>query len=94
MAKFTYKELLKTNTGIENIPNKEEDKNINKVLNFLNEMGKHLDYPVVVNSGFRCDKVNAVVGGVVNSHHRLGYAADLTCKDVEGLKDHLKKYIG
>ena len=94
MTKVSYKEIIKKNKGNENIQNKEENKNNNTVLNFLKGMGKRIDYPVVVNSGCRCEKVNAVVGGVVNSHHRLGYAADLTCKDVEGLKDHLKKYIG
>ena len=92
MARFIYKELLKTNTGIENIPNDNEDKNIKRLLSFLNEMGKHLDYPVIVNSGFRCDAVNKAVGGVPTSHHRLGYAADLTCKDVEGLFEHLKRF--
>ena len=78
MARFIYKELLKTNTGIENIPNDNEDKNIKRLLSFLNEMGKNLDYPVIVNSGFRCDAVNTAVGGVPTSNHRWGYAADLT----------------
>ena len=93
MAKFIYKEFLKTNTGIDNIPTKEEEDNINKLMQFLNEVLADYSDAVIVNSGFRCEAVNKAVGGVNNSHHRLGYAVDLTCKDVKGLTDHLKKYI-
>ena len=34
--------------------------------------------PITVNSGYRCDKLNAAVGGVPTSQHRLGEAADIT----------------
>ena len=37
--------------------------------------------PVYVNSGFRCEKHNAEVGGVKNSQHLSGEAADITCSD-------------
>ena len=33
--------------------------------------------PIVVSSGYRCKELNALVGGVKNSHHLLGCAADL-----------------
>lgn len=33
--------------------------------------------PIKVTSGYRCDALNRAVGGVYNSVHRLGYAADL-----------------
>ena len=33
--------------------------------------------PVVVNSGFRCGRHNAEVGGVSNSRHLIGCAADV-----------------
>lgn len=33
--------------------------------------------PIKVTSGYRCDALNKAVGGVANSVHRLGYAADL-----------------
>ena len=64
-----------------------------QLLDFLNKMGAELDYPVIVNSGFRSEAVNKAVGGVDLSHHRLGFAADLTCKDVNHLVQHLKKYM-
>lgn len=34
--------------------------------------------PIVVSSGYRCKELNALVGGVKNSHHLLGCAADIT----------------
>ena len=33
--------------------------------------------PILVSSGYRCKELNALVGGVKNSHHMLGCAADL-----------------
>ena len=37
--------------------------------------------PVVVNSGFRCPLHNKTVGGVYNSQHVSGQAADVHCED-------------
>ena len=37
--------------------------------------------PVVVNSGFRCPIHNTAVGGVYNSQHVSGQAADVHCED-------------
>jgi len=33
--------------------------------------------PLHVNSGYRCPALNSLVGGVVNSYHQLGLAADV-----------------
>lgn len=35
--------------------------------------------PIHINSGYRSAAVNAAVGGVANSAHLTGYAADFTC---------------
>ncbi len=40
-----------------------------------------LGMPVVVNSGFRCPLHNKTVGGVYNSQHVKGEAADVHCED-------------
>lgn len=37
--------------------------------------------PIIITSGYRCDKLNELVGGVKNSYHRTGQAADIHCKD-------------
>lgn len=49
--------------------------------------------PVICNSGYRSNEVNKAVGGSNTSSHMKGYAADLTCKDVNLLVQHLKKYM-
>lgn len=36
--------------------------------------------PIVVTSGYRCREYNEKVGGVNNSYHMLGMAADVTVK--------------
>ena len=35
-----------------------------------------------VNSGYRCEELNRLVGGVPNSQHMLGQAADIRCASV------------
>ena len=59
--------------------------------------------PVCVNSGYRCARHNAAVGGVVGSQHTRGEAADICCSDNErlariieenGRYDQLIRYMG
>lgn len=42
---------------------------------------RRLGKPIVINSGYRCPKHNAEVGGVANSQHMKGEAADIRCAD-------------
>ena len=37
--------------------------------------------PIIINSGYRCAYVNTLVGGVANSQHLSGCAADIKIKD-------------
>ena len=48
-----------------------------KFLNVLDRIRTTLGKPIVVNSGYRCDKYNKKIGGKRNSAHVLGLAADL-----------------
>ena len=59
--------------------------------------------PVTVNNGYRCEKHNTEVGGVANSQHMRGEAADITCSDnhrlaeiieQNGRYDQLIRYMG
>ena len=52
----------------------------------LDPVREKLGKPVVVNSGYRCEKHNKDVGGVRNSQHLRGEAADVTCADLPRLK--------
>ena len=86
MKYFTIEELCKSSTakrlGLTNYPQREDIFNnlrtlVDKVLDPAREL---LGAPIIVNSGYRCPKVNKLVGGVKNSQHMLGEAADIYCK--------------
>jgi hypothetical protein len=58
----------------------------------LRPLRVRLDKPVIVNSGYRCPEVNRLVGGVSNSQHVLGQAADIKVEKVTArtLFDYIK----
>ncbi len=60
-----------------------------KVLEPIREM---TDSPIKVSSGYRCERVNASIGGVDTSQHCKGQAADITSYEygVESLYDLIK----
>lgn len=45
-----------------------------------------LGSPVVITSGYRCPKLNRIVGGSPNSQHTLGEAVDMQCGSLDDLK--------
>ena len=45
---------------------------------------------MVITSGYRCPVLNRLVGGVSNSQHMLGEAADITCRNNNALFRFLK----
>ena len=47
----------------------------------LLEPARQVVGPILINSGFRNPRVNALVGGVANSQHLLGQAVDIRPKD-------------
>ena len=47
----------------------------------LLEPARQVVGPILINSGFRNARVNTLVGGVRNSQHLLGQAADIRPKD-------------
>ena len=50
-----------------------------KTIDLCQTIRDALGVPVRINSGCRCQKHNANVGGVRNSQHLSGVAADLSC---------------
>jgi hypothetical protein len=78
---FTLEELLSSEVaksrGIANIPTHEVIVNLCALVHHvLQPMRDGLNEPIVISSGFRCPKLNAAVGGVSNSQHLKGEAAD------------------
>ena len=61
----------------------------------LLEPARQVVGPIIINSGYRNPRVNALVGGVKNSQHLLGQAADIRPKDpqqFQRLVDFLKTH--
>ena len=63
--------------GISNMPNDEELKNLKLLCAKILQPARDALGPLRINSGFRSAKLNKLVGGVANSDHRLGFAADV-----------------
>lgn len=87
MKYFSVQELSKSATakrwGIDNTPSAEVVANlkllIEKVLDPLREAW---GAPIIVDSGYRCGRLNKIVKGSSTSQHLLGQAADIhTVKD-------------
>lgn len=77
-AHFTLNELTTTSTGIANEPDLViVDALRSFVRDVLEPMRVALGGPIIVTSGFRSPAVNSAVGGVWNSRHLLGRAADI-----------------
>ena len=53
-----------------------------KLLAKLMELRKILERPIYITSGYRCPEYNQKIGGVVNSYHCIGLAADIQVKDI------------
>lgn len=78
---FSISELVYSDTAIKhNINNMPDLKSLDNMLNLI----VYLLQPVRdkfgslrVTSGYRCEKVNQLVKGVVNSNHKIGAAADI-----------------
>lgn len=45
--------------------------------NILEPLRQWTGKPIIINSGFRCEELNRLVGGVTNSQHLSGEAADI-----------------
>lgn len=80
---FNYDELINSTTakrlGLDNTPNEIEKERLKQLaINVLQPIRDAWRSPIIVNSGFRSEAVNNAVGGVKNSQHRLGEAADVT----------------
>lgn len=78
---FTLEELTRSATavrlGIDNTPTKSIISNLAEVAQLLEKIRTTYSKPIIVTSGYRCEKLNKAVGGAKGSQHRLGQAADI-----------------
>ena len=94
-AHFKLIEFLNLQKYADNMPTMQAVVNLTYGCHMLLEPARKVVGPIIINSGFRCSRVNALVGGVSNSQHLLGLAADIRPKDarqfqrlIEFLKAH------
>lgn len=79
---FSVSELLVSSTadrlGLSNDPPRWIVANLERlIINVLDPLRQQFGAPIIVNSGYRSIAVNNAVGGVPNSQHLLGHAADI-----------------
>lgn len=99
---FTIEEMYASATakrlGIDNKPSVQKMINLVYLCAFVLEpLRVAMNEPIKISSGYRCEKLNKAVGGVYNSQHLKGQAADLCIDgDIEKgkrwfnyIKDHL-----
>lgn len=91
---FNIKEMTKSQTAelynIDNTPAKEVVENLKKVMYILDMTRVYIGKPILVNSGYRCKKLNEMVGGVQNSMHTKGLAADIRTGEKEDINTMFK----
>ena len=85
---FTLEEMTASETArkmhIDNTPPDIVIKNL-KILctQVLEPARQRYGHPLTISSGFRCMKLNRIVGGQPNSYHLKGMAADIRISDFQ-----------
>lgn len=79
---FTLEEMVRSATANRNnIPNTPSQAEIQWLqylcVNVLEPLRNYMGRPITVSSGYRCPRLNALVGGVAKSQHQYGQAADI-----------------
>lgn len=98
MKYFTMHELTRSSTAdlhdLDNIPDDNDRANLIALVdNVLDPLRKAWGSPIYVNSGYRSDELNKLVGGVKNSEHRFGRAADIDTRSIVNNKKLFKLAI-
>lgn len=92
---FKLEEFLSSSTArqksIENLPSWDVCEHLRELAFFLDGVRAAWGSGINVTSGFRNDKLNSVVGGVRDSVHRIGFAADL--QPANGKFEEFKKFM-
>lgn len=81
---FSLEEMCASSTArakkIDNTPTTEVKENLEKLCKLvLQPIRNKYGRAITVTSGYRCPKLNTAVGGVKNSQHLTGQAADIKC---------------
>lgn len=82
MLNFSISELCHSDIAAQNKINNTPslqvcDNLLNLIFYVLQPLRDKLGKPIIINSGYRCQKLNAAVKGAANSQHLAGQAADI-----------------
>ena len=81
---FSLFEMTATSRKVENTPSVEAVVNLCRLCNEVLEPARKIyGRPIIITSGYRCPKLNNLVGGVPTSRHLTGQAADLRVENKE-----------
>lgn len=86
MKYFSISELCHSDTArrhnISNTPSLQVCRNLTLLTdNLLDPLREQFGQPIIVTSGYRCPKLNSLVGGSSTSQHMTGQAADITARN-------------
>ena len=93
MKHFTFKEFTRSATaerlGIDNQPEHNGEQEVYAhiellVTRLLDPIRDYVAEPIYINSGYRSQELNKAVGGVHDSQHRKGQAADIRIGSITG----------
>lgn len=80
---FSLEEMIRSEKATANNITEQFEPDPNIIANlkiltaFLDELREYLGYGISVTSGYRCPRLNKLLGGVDNSAHKDGFAADI-----------------
>lgn len=96
-AHFTLEEMIASDTarerGIDNTPSPEIVAELGMTADLLEKVRLILGVPMQITSGYRCAELNRAVGGVFNSAHLDGMAADFLAPQLGGPIDICRALI-
>lgn len=93
MKYFTFAEFTRSATaerlGIDNRPEHHGEQDVYAriellVVRLLDPIRDYVIEPIYINSGYRSEELNKAVGGVSDSQHRKGQAADIRIGNITG----------
>lgn len=98
---FTLEEMCASSTAtarhIDNTPTESVKINLRALCeNVLQPLRDAYGKSIVINSGYRCKKLNSAVGGSKTSQHMTGEAADIRCNNKvtrEWIFDYIKTHL-
>ena len=93
---FKMSELIYSNEAIKkninNMPNVDSlDCMLELITNVLQPIRNAIKKPMIITSGYRCAKLNKIVGGKPNSQHLKGQAVDFIINGLE--PEYIVKFI-